>query len=407
MIISFYDKDFKAIKDNSGLVIAKDNYSLIKRPVEMNDFTCICEPFIEDIQPTFLVVKDDKGSNKLVYSSLAGIPIINKKNQTEVNATDIKSMLSSDIIIERQTPTTVNQYIKYIFNEWKAQVNQNTINCELVFNDNVGDIAIGDYKPEFETFFKQVNAWEELQPYLRYYKLFMDTELDLVNKKVKFIIGRTMFKNLNIKLWEYGIKNYGKWISDVNECQGYYSPQEPTSLSDLIPGTKWILTSQNNITTNESNRDIFPIKRKVVISNESIEDANTQALSELLNSLYNEDIELSIETIKPDFETNFAVFVRKGEEKYYVKKGTQYYNISDLTFSSPLGTITEDIEATRKIINEKEYYQIKVNNQSYLVKNTDVNLKPYKFLPCGELQYDASGLVKFKIGYRYTDVKFI
>lgn len=346
MIISFYDKDFKALQNNSGLVIDKNSFSLVKRPVDMNDFRCTCEAFTENIQPTFLVVKDDKGSNELVYSSLAGIPLINDKNQTEVNATDIKSMLSSDIIIEKQTPTTVNEYITYIFNKWKEQVNQNSINCELIFNENVGNIAITNYKPEFEEPFKQVNAWEELQPYLRYYKLFMDTALDLVNKKVKFIIGRTMYRNLNIKLWEHGIKNYGKWIADVNECQGYYSPKEPTSINQLQAGTKWILTSQNDITTNESNRDIFPIKRKVVISTESINDANTQALSELLDSLYNEDIELPADMIKPNFETNFAIYVKQGEDKY-------------------------------------------------------------KDLPCGELQYDASGLERVKIGYRYTDVSFI
>lgn len=407
MIINFYDREFRAIKDNSGLVIDKNSFSLIKRPVEMNDFSCICEAFIEDVQPTFLVVKDDKGSNELVYSSLAGIPIINEKNQTEVNATDIKSMLSSDIIIEKQTPTTVNEYITYIFNKWKEQVNQNSINCELIFNENVGNIIISNYKPEFEEPFKQVNAWEELQPYLRYYKLFMDTELDLVNKKVKFIIGRTMYKTLNIKLWEYGIKNYGKWVADVNECQGYFSPQESTSISQLQVGTKYILTSQNNITDDENYRDIFPIKRRVFISNKSIEDANIQSLTELLNSIYNEDIELPAEIIKPNFETNFAVFVRQEEEQYYVKKGTSYYNISDILFNNSVGITIEDIEATKIIINEKEYYQIKVNNQVYLVKNTDVNLKPYKFLPCGELQYDASGLIKFKIGYRYSDINFI
>lgn len=411
MIISFYDKDFKAIKDNSGLVIAKDNYSLIKRPVEMNDFTCICEPFIEDIQPTFLVVKDDRGG--YIYGSLAGIPILNEKNQTEVTGTDIKSMLSSEIIIEKIDTTylTVTDYILYIFSEWQQQSNQISINCDIIFNDNVVDIIMKDYKPDFEEIYKQVNAWEEIQPYLRYYKLYMDTELDLVNKKVKFIIGRTMYKDLNIKLWEYGIKNYGKWIADTSECQGYYIPQEATSIEQLQEGTKWILRSDNNITSDTTKRDIYPIKRKVFISNESIEEADMQALTELLNSLYNEDLELSTELINPTFETNFNVFVNRNDGKYEVEKGTRYYAVSDLALSSPLGVVEEDTDAYH-IDNNERYGKISLtdsdgNDTDYLVAYNDIAAKPYKKLPCGELQYDASGLKKVKIGYRYTDVKFI
>lgn len=346
MIVSFYDKNFKALQNNSGLVVEKQSFKLVKRPVDMNEFSCTCQAFTENIQPTFLVVKDDKGSNNLVYSSLAGIPLLNDKNQTEVNGTDIKSMLSSDIIVTQQNYTTVNDYITYIFNQWNTQSNQNSFVCELIFNDNIGIIQLTDLKQQLEEVCVKVNAWEEIQSYLKYYGLFMDTELDIVNKKVKFIIGKTMYRNMNIKLWEYGIKNYGKWIADTNECQGYYLPKDATSEEQLQEGYKWILTSQNNITTTESNRDIYPIKRKVIISSESIDAANKEALTELLNSLYNENIEIPTQTIKPDFETNFAIYVKQGEEKY-------------------------------------------------------------KDLPCGELHYDSTGLIKVQIGYRYTSVNFI
>ena len=70
-------------------------------------------------------------------------------------------------------------------------------------------------------------------------------------------------------------------------------------------------------------------------------------MTTLLDSLYNENIELEATNLKPDFETNFAVYLKQGQTE------------------------------------------------------------PYKNLPCGYLQYDASGLVKFQIGYRYTDIKFI
>lgn len=343
MIASFYDKNFKGLQNNASLVISKDSYSLIKRPVEMNTLSCVCEPFTEDIQPTFLVIEDNKGG--YVYGCLAGIPELNKDNQTEINGTDLKSMLSSDVILDTtaNSYTTVNDYITYLFNQWKEQVNQNSFNVELVFNENVETITLTDLKPALEE--KDVyNAYDELAQYLKFYDLYIEGSIDLINKKVVFTIGRTMFRTLNIKLWEYGIRNYGKWVADTNEAQGYYNNN-----GTWQAGYKWILTSSNDITTNESLRDIYPIKRKVIVNTESLEKANEESLTELLNSLYNENIDLNADDIlqaNANFETKFAIYLKQGGGKY-------------------------------------------------------------KELPCGELQYDATGLIKVQIGYRYSGVDFI
>lgn len=343
MIASFYDKNFKGLQNNASLVISKDSYSLIKRPVEMNTLSCVCEPFTEDIQPTFLVIQDNKGG--YVYGCLAGIPELNEDNQTEINGTDLKSMLSSDVILDTtaNSYTTVNDYITYLFNQWKEQVHQNSFNVELVFNENVETITLTDLKPALEE--KDVyNAYDELAQYLKFYDLYIEGSIDLINKKVIFTIGRTMFRTLNIRLWEYGIKNYGKWVADTNEAQGYYNNN-----GTWEAGYKWILTSSNDITTNESLRDIYPIKRKVIVNTESLEKANEESLTELLNSLYNENIDLNADDIlqaNANFETKFAIYLKQGGGKY-------------------------------------------------------------KDLPCGELQYDATGLIKVQIGYRYSGVDFI
>lgn len=340
MIVSFYDKTFKGLQNNASLVVSKNSYSLIKRPVEMNTLTCTCEPFTEDIQPTFVVVQDNKGG--YVYGCLAGIPLLNDKNQTEINGTDLKKMLSSDVILQPTTYSNVNEYLSYVFNRWLEESNQNSFNVELEFSSNVGTVNFTDLLPTQE---KAVyNAYEEISKYLKFYNLYIDSRIDLVNKKVVFTIGKVMFRNLNIKLWEYGIKNYGKWVANVNEAQGYYNNN-----GVWTAGYKWILTSNNNITTNELNRDIYPISRKVVVNTESLEKANTESLTELLNSLYNENIEINADDILKDnasFETNFAIYLKRGDIKY-------------------------------------------------------------KDLPCGELHYDASGLIKVQIGYRYTGVNFI
>ena len=348
MIASFYDKNFKGLQNNASLVISKDSYSLIKRPVEMNTLSCVCEPFTEDIQPTFLVIQDNKGG--YVYGCLAGIPLLNENNQTEINGTDLKSMLSSDVILQPTTYDYVNDYITYIFNQWKEQVNQNSFNVELNFTDNLKKIneeedyrePMTDLQPNTE---KDIyNAYDELAQYLKYYDLYIEGSIDLINKKVIFTVGRTMFRTLNIRLWEYGIRNYGKWVADTNEAQGYYNNN-----GTWQEGYKWILTSSNDITTNESLRDIYPIKRKVIVNTESLEKANEESLTELLNSLYNENIDLNADDIlqaNANFETKFAIYLKQGGGKY-------------------------------------------------------------KDLPCGELQYDATGLIKVQIGYRYSGVDFI
>lgn len=385
MIASFYDKDFKGLQNNASLVISKDSYSLIKRPVEMNSLSCVCEPFTEDIQPTFLIIQDNKGG--YVYGCLAGIPLLNEDNQTEINGTDLKSMLSSDVILQPTTYDYVNDYITYIFDQWKEQVNQDSFNVELDFTDNLKKLSetednrepMTELKPSTE---KDIyNAYDELAQYLKYYNLYIEGSVDLVNKKVIFTIGRTMFRNLRIRLWEYGIKNYGKWVADTNEAQGYYNNN-----GTWTAGYKWILRTNNTIfilnivsqlpesatkgqyfynttdnkyyTYNVDNsewqivdnpRDIFPIKRKVIVNTESIDKANEESLTELLNSLYNENIELNADDIlqvNANFETKFGIYLKQGGGKY-------------------------------------------------------------KDLPCGELQYDASGLIKVQIGYRYSGVDFI
>lgn len=354
MIVSFYDKNFKGLQNNASLVVAKDSYSLVKRPIEMNTLKCKCEPFTEEIQPVFMVVSDNKGG--YVYGCLAGIPLLNENNQTEINGTDLKSMLSSDVYLEPGTFTSINNYIAYVFNAWNFQVNQESFGVELRFNSKTvptmdEDWFRNQYGVNWQSASLQptlekgiYNAYNEITKFLRFYNLFLETSIDLVNKKVIFDIGKLMYRNLNIKLWEYGIRNYGKWVADVNETQGYYE-----SNGTFTPGTKWILTSLNQITTTPTNRDIYPVKKRIVKSSESLQDANEQALTTLLDSLYNEDINLNADDIlqaNANFETRFSIYTQRGKPKY-------------------------------------------------------------KELPCGELHFDSNGVTKVQIGWRYSMIEVL
>ena len=345
MIISFYDRQFNGLQNNASLTVDNKSYSLIRRGVEMDELKCTCEPFTENIQPAFIAVKNDLGN--YVYGCLAGIPVLTAERKTTITGTDLKAMFKSDIVFSAGSYASVNALITGVFGQWNTQVNQGTIACELVFKDTVGTIALGylDHGDQRGVY----NVWDDiLSAYLKYYGLYMVASLDLVSKKVIFTVGKSMLRDLNIKLWEHGVYNYGKWVAGVNETQGiiYHKPTE-----SYMSGTRWILRSDNSITTNAGLRDIFPVKRKIILKEaddsnytEKINEANTEVLERLCDGMYKENIELS--GIQADFETKFNIAVSRGEGIY-------------------------------------------------------------KSLPCGELHYDSSGLTKVQVGYRFGGLQFI
>lgn len=359
MIVTFYDETFNGLQNNASLVIDNASYSLTRRAVDLDELKCTCEAFTENIQPTFVVIKNDRGN--YVYGALAGVPQLTEDNQTKITASDLKTMLKSDVLLNlSQEFSDVNAFLKHVFSKWNEQVTQGSFTCELVFNDNVGTIAFEFLAPAAETW-AVYDAWEDIfAPYLKYYGLFMVAELDLVAKKVVFRIGISMYRDVTVKLWEWGIYDYGKWVADVNETQGYVlNKAETDHAKQLTMGTRWILTSQNEITNDPSNRDIYPIKRRITFKEtddtsevEALKtEADTEALKELVESMYQENIEIEGLLDRGQdpivsLESRFNVVVRRGEAIY-------------------------------------------------------------KSLPCGELQYDAAGLKKVKIGFRTTGISFI
>ena len=280
MIVSFYERNFKGTPNNASLVIDNDGYKLIKRPIELNELTCTCGAFTENMQPTFLVIED--GIGNYVYGSLAGVPTLNDKNQTEIHGTDLKSMLSSKIFLDATTintssATTVRYVIQFLFDKWNAQ-HANPFTCELKFDneldpestnysvlrDTIKELKLTDYKTGI------YNALEEIQKFMRFYDLYMDTKIDILNEKVVFTVGCTMVHNINLNLREIGVKNYGKIVADVSEAQGYVVKTENdvetwyTTSYQGVSSIRWILTSNNEITTDTTKRNIFPVKRELV-----------------------------------------------------------------------------------------------------------------------------------------------
>lgn len=346
MILSFYGRDFTGLQNNASLVVDNNSYSLVRRGVEMDELKCSCEPFTENIQPTFLVVKNDLGN--YVYSCLAGIPELTTERKTVINGTDLKSMFKSDVLITFGAYDTVNEIFDMVFATWNSQVNQGGFSAELEYNENVGTVWVGQLTHAGQTGI--YNAWDDIfAPYLKYYGLYMTARIDLVAKKVIFSIGSSMYRDLNIKLWEHGIYDYGKWVASLNETRGIVKRQDTGAYTY---GTRWILRSNNSITTNTALRDIYPVRRRLILKeakdstdqSAKLNEANTEALETLCGSMFNENIELP--SIQADFETKFNIYTVRG------------------------GAL-------------------------------------YKSLPCGELHYNGSGLTKVQVGYRFTGLQFI
>lgn len=378
MIICFYDKDFKGEKDNAALVVDNSSFSLVRRAVDCDDFKCRCEAFTENIQPAFVVLKNDLGN--YIYGALAGVPQLTKENQTEITAADVKTLLKSDVILDlTKSFTNVNSFLSYVFGEWNTQVNQGTISSELRISDSVGDIAFDNLKPSAES----VAAYDA--PYLKYYGLYMTTQIDLVGKKIIFNVGKSMCRDLNVKLWELGIYDYGKWVTDVNETQGYVLN---TATNALTAGFKWILRSDNSITTNVEYRNIYPIKRRVVVKETEddaevaalLDEANSEALKELTESMFQENIE--IDAVNELTENMF-------QENIEIDAGDE---LMGSVYQGNIGIKVRDTD-----------FETKFN--IYVKRSGETSL--YKSLPCGELHYDGSGLKKVQIGYRLTGIQFI
>lgn len=333
MIISFYDKDFKALQNNATLNVGE--FDLRKRAVDFDEFRFKSEPFIEDANPTFVIMSDDFGRYR--YGAFAGIPQLNKDNQTECEASDLKTLFNNEVLLQFGDYDYLDEMFSYVFTQFSQQVLQGSFAIEIDMTD-LSTVAFGFLKPD--TKLEVYNLWDLLVKYMKYYDLYMTSKIDLVNKKLIFNLNRTNLKTLSLRLWEIGLQNYGKWISSVNEAQCVVNVN-----GTLNYGTKFLLLSDNAITDNANLRDLYPIKRNVILKEtednaekiELIVEGNIEAIEKLVEARYNESIEIDSHYIqsleKVDFGTQFNV---------YVKKNVLYKTL-------PLGEIYENQNNERKL----------------------------------------------------------
>ena len=334
MIITFYDKDFNALQDNASLNVGE--WNLTKRAIDYDDFTATSEPFLEKINPTFVVFKDDLGRYK--YGAFAGIPELTKENQTKLQASDLKTIFNNEIITSFSTYNTLKFYFDSLLNIFNTQCVQNSFIVE--FNtDAISSISMGDMAPTSEL--AVYNVWEDcIVPYLKYYDVYIESNLNIKQKKIIFTFKWCGAKLLPLRLWEYNIRNYGKYISSLNETQGAVIYD-----GNITYGFKWILKADNGITTDSSLRDLYPIKKKFVV--EETEDSseitsllnkvNVDALKELVEARYQESFTINVDNDQRysniGFDTTFNI---------YSERGVFYKAL-------PLGEITENNKGNKTL----------------------------------------------------------
>ena len=333
MIITFYDKDFKALQNNASLVVGK--WSIKRRAVDFDDFTATSEAFVEDVNPTYVVMSDDLG--KYYYGAFAGIPQLTEDNQTNLQASDLKTFFNSEIVYTNPERDNLVIYLRGVFTTFALQVSRD---FAIYFDDDIQDISLTYLKPSGEH--KSYNTWEDLiLPYLKYYDLFMESSLDLINKKLNFRIRKANKNEVPLRLWEFDIKNFGKQIAPVNSSRGAVLFD-----GNLEYGTPFYLLEDNSITTNKELINLYPPKHKYYFMEESSSNMtlaeaknkiNFEALKILVEARYSESLEINTKGIaqyeEAYFDTSFNIYVKKG--KLYKKL--------------PLGEITDDNTGIRKL----------------------------------------------------------
>ena len=127
MIITFYDKDFIALQNNASLNVA--TWSISRRAIDFDDFTATCEAFTENVNPTYVVMKNDYGN--YYYGAFAGIPELNNINQTNLQASDLKTIFNNEIACQFNSEYNyLSDYFSHLFSIFGTQVIRATMNLE-------------------------------------------------------------------------------------------------------------------------------------------------------------------------------------------------------------------------------------------------------------------------------------
>lgn len=184
-------------------------------------------------------------------------------------------------------------------------------------------------------------------------------------------------------------------------------------------------------------RDIYPIKRKVILKEtESEEEANVVAwlkekpgvitskelkLKKMFNDFYAKNEFVQQAEIAPFIEQlNTQIEELEEEQKEENAKFIELIN-GYLQWLNSLPSLLNDVNREALIELSNYTFQENVDISGLFLTDEELKtpfelclnfwnkaaVKPFKSLPVGELHYDSVGITKIQAGYRFTGLQFI
>ena len=318
MFITFYDKDFNAINDNSSLNIEK--YSLARRSYDLNTFTCTCEPIDLSVEPMFAVVRENTGQK--YYDCLAPIVTRNTDNKSSVIARDLKAVFNTEVVIDfTQTVATVQGYFELIFASWENYVFSGFDNITFTTDFTTTESL---YMPTEKAVY---NVLDLFKKGLAFYELYLESSIDIKTSTLNFTVKNNNLTTEKVILEDYGVIDFGKSKPSTNVAVA--------SSEDFITTEKWYLLKDGTITMTSSLQDLFPAST-MIFTNSEFEEARYDAVMELADNRNQEAIALSLTSDDRLYDIDFGTDLEI------------YYN-NALYKTLPIGEISENQKGERTV----------------------------------------------------------
>lgn len=287
--------------------ISNASYTLNRRAFDFN--TLSAEGFTEDFCDTGIiyVICNENGSPK--YSGFAKNI---KKDGSEdskkitLKGDDFRKIFDTEILLDFSQDTPQDFTLHGIFKKVSELVltsgdNDPEINIfpikVIIPADSTDTKFVGDYTGQY--FIK--NAYSFLKVYLSYFNYFLDSYYDVVNDNIVFEFKKAAGE-LSIKLKDFINERTTSDIS-VNKAIATIKVDTKDDEGNLVPRPNvtmryYYLSKDNNIydgMPEEDNR-IYPVRTKI-FENKYLSQAQFDAISELVDNRYVENILLTSDNV--------------------------------------------------------------------------------------------------------------
>lgn len=290
MFFVLYDKNLQALGKRKTYPV--QTWNLKRKMLDFDSLEITGFPVEFDVnEAMFVSLNEDSG--KVVYSALSGIKSV-QDNVTTINASDLRTIFNSEVIIDfTQTFTSVAQLYSYLINALISQ-NDNFLGSVIhTFTIDVSDIVDVEFDSSSIVKEKAVgNVWETILGFNAYYNLFLQVDINYINKEFILKIKRQNVNFITIKKEDFNIDLSQKVSTSTNRIVCY----DETFSSKYV----YYLLEDNSVIGQEDLENnleklVYPTKVKIV-TGKTLDDAKTNGKKELLKNRYDEKVELDLTT---------------------------------------------------------------------------------------------------------------